>query len=107
MNWLQAKEFCRKSASSLTSVHSMEENQFISALARAKGAEKNFWIGLSDIEKEGNWQWEDGSNWSFSNWIPKQPNNAKGNQDCVAISSSSEQWADDPCEMQRFVVCKK
>ena len=48
---------------------------------------RNLWIGLNDIEKEGEYRWHDGSLVTWTSWMASQPNNADGNQHCVNIDN--------------------
>ena len=51
------------------------------------------WIGLSDHEEEGHWEWADGTRSDFRNWAVGEPNN-KGNEDFVLLRASDGRWAD-------------
>ena len=42
-------------------------------LVRAPSA--NVWIGLNDLDVENTFKWTDGTNISFKNWAPDQPDN--------------------------------
>ena len=33
------------------------------------------WIGLNDVEKEGQWKWSDGQNLICTRWALEEPNN--------------------------------
>ena len=46
------------------------------------------WIGLNKLEIEGTWVWADGSNSTYRNWAPNEPNDPGGYQDCGLIGSS-------------------
>ncbi len=56
------------------------------------------WLGgfqpENSPEPAGNWQWVTGENWSYSNWLNGEPNNA-GNEDCLTIYSDGG-WNDVP-----------
>uniref|UniRef100_A0A3P9NBK4 C-type lectin domain-containing protein n=1 Tax=Poecilia reticulata TaxID=8081 RepID=A0A3P9NBK4_POERE len=36
--------------------------------------------------EEGNWLWSDGSKFLFHHWGKNEPNNGKGNEDCMEIN---------------------
>lgn len=53
-------------------------------------------IGGSDREKEGEWKWESGESWSYSNWGANQPDDYKayeGGQDYLRIGQDGA-WDD-------------
>ena len=54
------------------------------------------------VFQEGHWVWESsGVPLTFTNWLPGEPNNFKGNQDCLLIRSfhsSRENWDDNYCD---------
>ena len=39
-----------------------------------------YWIGLTDRNGEGNWQWSSGEPVTYSNWLNSEPNNNGGRQ---------------------------
>lgn len=45
----------------------------------------------------------------FSNWFSGEPNNAKGDEDCVHIelAEKSFKWNDDPCSNMLYFVCEQ
>jgi len=56
----------------------------------------NFWLGATDLQVEGGWNWIDGTPWGFSNWQLGEPNNARGMEDYLMVYGNSEHtWNDD------------
>ncbi len=66
----------------------------------------SIWIGASDHEKEGQWQWLDGAKWSddVANWGAGEPNDALNNEDCGTIHPNGE-WNDYTCSEELKFVC--
>nr|XP_033485443.1 L-selectin-like [Epinephelus lanceolatus] len=99
MTWTEAQSHCRVNYTDLTSVRNMTENQKVQELIPAG---ERVWIGLF----RDSWKWSDGSNSSFRHWIPGQPDNNGGTEDCVtAYFGSSGQWYDEPCAIRRAFIC--
>jgi hypothetical protein len=38
------------------------------------------WLGGTDESQEGVWAWVTGELWSYTRWIPGEPNNTDGNE---------------------------
>ncbi|VDI73478.1 Hypothetical predicted protein [Mytilus galloprovincialis] len=64
------------------------------------------WLGGTDMDSEGNWIWDDSKtplNLTF--WRPGEPNDAGGEEDCLA--SHTGVWNDIPCTLEAQFVCEK
>lgn len=84
----------------LATIHSREENEFVSSLTDGYA-----WIGASDTVLEGSWVWMDGENWGgYINWSGNNPDNSRGQEHCALITSG--QWNDVSCSLGRPYVCK-
>ncbi|KAJ8320421.1 hypothetical protein KUTeg_002008 [Tegillarca granosa] len=67
-------------------------------------------IGLSDQRYEGSFRWEGtGETVGLTDWWKGQPDNHKGNEDCVHIARSyGYSWNDIPCEHYKSsYICQK
>ncbi|KAI4875616.1 hypothetical protein NFI96_008198, partial [Prochilodus magdalenae] len=99
MNWTEAQRYCREHHTDLVSVRSETENQKLKSLLQYNY--NNFWIGLYRTRS-----WSDGSNSTFSNWRPGQPDNAGQNEHCTAVSFNNfGQWTDEDCDQAFPFLC--
>ena len=69
-----------------------------------------FWTSLTDIAKEGEWIWQstNASVTSYINWLPGQPDNYAGDQDCMRLNwGTTLQWDDWACSGQLEGICEQ
>ncbi|OBS81299.1 hypothetical protein A6R68_20518 [Neotoma lepida] len=91
--WIQARFTCSDLEGRLVSIHSQEEQvDFLMKHINKRDA----WIGLRDLNVEGQFVWMDESPVGYSNWNPGEPNNAGQGEDCVMMRGSG-QWNDAYC----------
>ncbi|XP_036902809.1 low affinity immunoglobulin epsilon Fc receptor isoform X2 [Sturnira hondurensis] len=90
--WIQARYACSDLHGRLVSIHSQEEQDFLAKYVNKKGS----WIGLRDLNIEGEFVWMDGSTLDYSNWRPGEPNNGGEGEDCVMMLGFG-QWNDAFC----------
>ena len=104
MTWFDAQALARSNGGYLVSVNSATENGFLTNTFHSPLADQ-LWIGLYDINVEGEWQWTDGtpndaSGSPFTAWGPGEPNNA-GAEDCAHFDGGyTGQWNDLTCDSQ-------
>ncbi|XP_056594414.1 CD209 antigen-like protein A isoform X2 [Triplophysa dalaica] len=94
-SWSDSRQFCRALGGDLVIINTEEEQRA--------------WIGLSDIEKEGNMTWVDNTALTNGFWNQDEPNDEKGNEDCVEIWNPKpflNNWNDIPCTEARKWVCE-
>jgi len=87
--WPTAKTTCEANGGYLAVVNNSAENEFLANLLIQQSA----WIGCTDVNSEGHFQWVNGDALTYTNWYPGQPNNYNGNQDYVEMLSNG-QWND-------------
>uniref|UniRef100_A0A8C6U8H7 C-type lectin domain-containing protein n=1 Tax=Neogobius melanostomus TaxID=47308 RepID=A0A8C6U8H7_9GOBI len=104
LSWKNSRQYCLDRGADLIIINSPEEQEFAMTFGERS------WIGLTDAQQEGVWRWVDGSPLTTSFWFPDEPNNDKGNEDCVEVIRSKAKhanWNDLPCDDLRKVICEK
>ncbi|MBC8309880.1 MAG: hypothetical protein H8E83_05125 [Planctomycetes bacterium] len=66
---------------SLATINSESENEFIQSISTDL-----LWIGLSDLENEGNFVWDNGESFDWAGWGPDEPNKNGGTEDVVVMN---------------------
>ncbi|CAB1317890.1 unnamed protein product [Coregonus sp. 'balchen'] len=99
-NWTEAQSYCRNNYTDLATIDNVED------LARQmmtvhSGYTEAAWIGL----KKGEWQWsENDCSERYFNWLQDEPNNGRGNEDCVMMSNGG-QWNKSNCNNLHVFIC--
>uniref|UniRef100_A0A2K5JWY7 C-type lectin domain-containing protein n=1 Tax=Colobus angolensis palliatus TaxID=336983 RepID=A0A2K5JWY7_COLAP len=104
-NWHDSITACQEMGAQLVVIKSAEEQNFLQL--QSSRSNRFTWMGLSDLNQEGTWQWVDGSPLlpSFKQyWNKGEPNNI-GEEDCAEFSGNG--WNDDKCNLAKFWICKK
>lgn len=85
MSWNEAKEYCEKNGGYLATITSESEQKVIENLL-LQGKKASYWLGATDKEKDGKWEWVTGENFSlYSNWALNQPDDYLNQEDCLMI----------------------
>ncbi|KAG7254781.1 hypothetical protein CRUP_013303, partial [Coryphaenoides rupestris] len=107
-SWEESRQDCQSKAARLVTINSQEEQKFVNTLLPPS---TKAWMGLNDMETEGNWIWLDRTTPTTTYWQSGQPNSYGGNQDCVEfIHKSSGQlgeWNDDSCDAKNPWICEE
>jgi Lectin C-type domain len=103
----EASKICKDNDSSLVSIRSQEEQQFLTNLLFSKSKlVENVWIGAKYINNK--FKWGDESELTFTNWAPGSPKNRTDY--CVQMHSDEDsvgKWVDEPCMKKNVVLCQK
>ncbi|XP_029307949.1 CD209 antigen-like protein E [Cottoperca gobio] len=113
LDWLKSRESCAEMGSHLTILHTMEQHDALEKEAKNIGGfDYHFWIGLSDIEKEGDWRWVDNTTLKQRYWDQwsSEPNNHQSGgehgEDCATLDSHAKTWFDVPCDHIYKRICQ-
>ena len=90
----------------LASITSQQENDFL--FLRTPNSAINCWIGLTDVNNNGVFQWIDGEQFNYNNWVGGVPNN-DSTADCtqVKINEDSE-WENLDCNnIVKCYICER
>ncbi|XP_072526462.1 C-type lectin domain family 17, member A-like [Salminus brasiliensis] len=104
-NWTESRKDCQERGTDLVIINSREEQEFINKEFGTFAA----WIGLTDLETEGDWKWVDGSALTTKFWANGEPNSFEGEEDCGATGYKGPvllTWADYPCSLTIVGICE-
>lgn len=106
LDWTTAKERCESMGGHLVTISDEQENAFITALATKTIGDINnsgVWLGATDELNKGQWEWIDGTPFSFTQWNQGQgTGNANENYLLLLLYFRGPQgkefrgWADQP-----------
>jgi len=117
ISWKDAIAECQSRGLQIASIHSMQENMTVVNILR----QLNFppatwhgaWIGLTDEQIEGNWQWVDGTAVDFTNFGPAsgEPNGGRiENYGAIELArgGNPDGWWNDAALTEHYaaVVCR-
>ena len=115
-DWATALSTCQAAGyDSLATIQSEDENDLITALGEtaAQGAAFTSWLGLTDENQEGVYEWETGADLNYTNWLGGTPPSGGSSENCGAMYiktsnlSQHSYWIDDDCLMEKATyVCE-
>lgn len=104
-NWIESEKNCSEMKAHLLVINSKDEQDFITEKLNKNAA---YYVGLSDPEGTGDWQWVDQTpyNKSATFWHRDEPSSP--DERCVILNAPSRQWGwnDVPCNSIQFSICK-
>uniref|UniRef100_A0A3B4Z9U7 C-type lectin domain containing 1 n=1 Tax=Seriola lalandi dorsalis TaxID=1841481 RepID=A0A3B4Z9U7_SERLL len=113
LDWLKSRDSCAEMGGHLTILHTVEQHDTLEKEARRIGGfDYHFWIGLSDIELEGDWRWVDNTTLQhkyWDQWSSEPDNHQSGGEhgeDCATLDSHSKTWFDVPCDHIYKRICQ-
>ena len=112
--WLEANEACKSfEGANLLSVHNRSVYENIGAEFRKIFTIRGyFWIGLNDMNKEGSFEWTDGSKYDWKNWGINELRKNTDDLDCVRseLRTISNMWSLADCNStseKNYYVCAR
>ncbi|CAK8695694.1 unnamed protein product [Clavelina lepadiformis] len=111
-NWQESRMLCQQIGGDLAALGIKNFHM------RKKVADNLFpttqwiWIGMSDLDREGHFNWIDGNpfNDPSPGWKNGDPNNARNNEHCVGISHAGDPphlIYDIACDATLYALCEK
>ena len=106
LTYIEAVDLCLSLGQKLAEPKNVDDNDEIVALA--KSIQSGVWIGIDDLGIEGDFAYaSDGESIGFTNWMPDNPDNAGGNENCVIYGKHNGfVWNDVKCSAKNSFVCE-
>ncbi|XP_058240549.1 macrophage mannose receptor 1-like [Hemibagrus wyckioides] len=96
LSWTDAQAYCRSHHTDLASALNSSDNNFLFQLRNIQG---DSWIGLY----RDTWKWSDGTIATNLPWVPGEPNNYYGNENCA--SHINKVFNDYLCGTPAYFYC--
>ena len=93
--WAQARSGCQALAPGfdLVGVSSQAEHDFlVTELPAASGPLIRIWLGGTDIDARGMFEWVNGEPWGFTAWDDPEPSNSGGIEHCIELWNVHQVW---------------
>uniref|UniRef100_A0A9J8CE66 C-type lectin domain-containing protein n=1 Tax=Cyprinus carpio carpio TaxID=630221 RepID=A0A9J8CE66_CYPCA len=103
-NYNDGLKFCTNAGGRIALPTNEEENTLLMSLHAVLGS-SYIMIGTTDNQIEGTFVDMHNQPLTFTKWMKNEPNDYRGNEDCVAIYTDGE-WNDVKCDSQWHVVCE-
>jgi cysteine-rich repeat protein len=100
LTWAQAVEVCKKFAGHLATLTSSEEHDFVTQRFFGR-----YWLGASDLQKEGIFAWITGEGWHYKNFADTEPDNYDGKHNCLDMADE-RRWHDQDCSHMQPALCE-
>lgn len=94
LSWDDAQRWCTDMGGHLVSLANEKDHAITLWLMRrdfGNGVER-FWVGGTDRQTEGRWEWIDGTDFRFTHWADGQPSKQSDKEDYLYINANG-QWA--------------
>ena len=99
VSFAKANDTCVALGGHLLSIETADEQAQV-----AKWFSLDIWLGATR-NADGDFQWQNGQALTFMAYAKGQPDNAAGNEDCLAYGKNHG-WSDVRCEAPRAFVCE-
>ncbi|XP_050993180.1 tetranectin [Labeo rohita] len=102
-----ANEDCIAKGGILSTPLSSDENtQLYDYVRQSIGPDAEIWLGINDMQTEGVWKDQAGSNIRYKNWKLPQPDGGSAENCAVLSAASGGKWLDESCRDERASVCE-
>jgi hypothetical protein len=115
VNWLEARETCRDNGMDLLVIDSVAEQAlFDGYLMAAPATPGAYWLGVSDIEREGNFSPVTGLTPTYENYgapalrgdFAAGPSNGGVQVNCVEMRRADPRWFGVRCQVPHGFICE-
>ncbi|CAG2228310.1 CD206 [Mytilus edulis] len=106
--WFGAKTFCEEHGAKLAEIETEMEDKYILSNMKNLGSRDYFWLGGRDEEVEGSWKWSSGTPFTYTHWLPGEPNDNSGVYKQDYLMTNYAGWIDHPSSLLhvRHYVCE-
>jgi len=106
MTWIKARDYCAALGGHLVTIRNQEEQDFVASLPGKLDKNNRVWIGLSDEDLNGTWEWVNGEAVQFTNWGEGLPDNLTGDQKYAEMGYAGPKWNDRPGRLKYTFICE-
>ncbi|XP_077993990.1 macrophage mannose receptor 1-like [Glandiceps talaboti] len=105
VDWYSARDRCRATGGDLATIHSQEQQAYITSNLR--DIQYAMWIGFNDVSWEGQFRWTDGSEVNYYRWAQGEPNGDR-EENCAELHfrGYGGLWNDAPCDSTAGYICQ-
>ena len=89
--WTEAQAEAQSYGGNLVTINDAAEEAWLKSTF---GNSERFWLGMNDVETEGEMQWISGEAVTYTNWASGEPNNWGDGED-YGVTNYGSQWNDD------------